>query len=68
MFFTDPHEMENPWDTAGHILHKAVHLKPSDLTASPGLGAERAWAQLAPTLEGLVSSGMIEPVSEGRVS
>ncbi|RKH36034.1 hypothetical protein D7Y13_04595 [Corallococcus praedator] len=40
----------------------------SSYTASLGLGAERAWAQLAPTLEGLVSSGMIEPVTEGRVS
>jgi hypothetical protein len=35
-------------------------------TASLGLGAERAWAQLAPTLEGLVSSGMVVQVSEGR--
>jgi hypothetical protein len=39
----------------------------SAYTASLGVGSERAWAQLAPTLEGLVSSGMVEQVpTEGR--
>ncbi|NVJ06127.1 hypothetical protein HUW63_12895 [Myxococcus sp. AM001] len=31
MIFIDPDELENPWDTAGHILHEAIHLKLSDL-------------------------------------
>lgn len=31
MIFIDPDELENPWDTAGHILHEGVHLKLSDL-------------------------------------
>jgi len=31
MIFIDPHELENPWDTAGHILHEGIHLKLSDL-------------------------------------
>nr|AYM52395.1 hypothetical protein [Cystobacter sp.] len=31
MIFIDPDELENPWDTAGHILHEGIHLKLSDL-------------------------------------
>ncbi|AEI68851.1 aKG-HExxH-type peptide beta-hydroxylase [Corallococcus macrosporus] len=31
MIFIDPEELANPWDTAGHILHEAIHLKLSDL-------------------------------------
>lgn len=31
MIFIDPYELENPWDTAGHILHEGIHLKLSDL-------------------------------------
>lgn len=31
MIFIDPEELNNPWDTAGHILHEGVHLKLSDL-------------------------------------
>jgi hypothetical protein len=37
----------------------------SAYAASLGLGADRAWHQLAPALDGLVSSGMIERVTEG---
>ncbi|WNG18203.1 aKG-HExxH-type peptide beta-hydroxylase [Cystobacter fuscus] len=47
---------------------KTEHEVLSGYAASLGLGTEHAWAQLAPTLEGLVSSGMIERVSTGTRS
>ncbi|WP_394842828.1 HEXXH motif-containing putative peptide modification protein [Pendulispora brunnea] len=31
MIFLDPDELENPWDTAGHILHEGMHVKLADL-------------------------------------
>ncbi|MFK3650803.1 aKG-HExxH-type peptide beta-hydroxylase [Lysobacter enzymogenes] len=31
MIFIAPEELANPWDTAVHIMHEAVHLKLSDL-------------------------------------
>lgn len=31
MIFIAPEELANPWDTAVHIMHEAVHLKLSDM-------------------------------------
>ncbi|MFQ6309374.1 hypothetical protein [Lysobacter capsici] len=43
MIFIAPEELANPWDTAVHIMHEAVHLKLSDMVRTSAAVVDEAW-------------------------
>lgn len=46
MIFIAPEELANPWDTAVHIMHEAVHLKLSDMVRTSAAVVEEAMVSL----------------------
>lgn len=46
MIFIAPEELANPWDTAVHIMHEAVHLKLSDMVRTSAAVVDEAMVTL----------------------
>lgn len=46
MIFIAPEELANPWDTAVHIMHEAVHLKLSDMVRTSAAVVHEAMVTL----------------------